>query len=634
MLSDTLRSRGELHARGDAQAPGTECEDLHPMNPHALTRRLLSAAAVLLLSAGTLAVAAPGAAAQEEETDSLLIATSQEVDTFNPFKRRFVITYNTSMMTYETLVRMGTDYEPVPGLATEWEESEDGLTWTFTIREGAKWSDGEPLTAQDVAYTYGLLIENQAIHDWNIDFAGNLVSAEAPDDTTFVLTLAQPSPWDVLTREVFIVPEHVWSEFPDPSADDANQLPLVGSGPFQVTEYETDEFIRLEANEDYWDGAPGFDEVVFDYYAENDAAVAALEAKEVDIVSGLNPAQLGALEGQDGITVNNAQGRRYVSLTINYNSVTQDGTEFGDGHPALKDPVVRQAMHMAIDKQALVDTVLDGNGQAATSIIPTIFEQYHWDGGDDLLAFDIDAANALLDDAGYVRGEDGIRTMPDTGERLSFRFYQHADNTDYATVVQFVSEWWAELGLEIKPEAIEQGSLNDLAYLGEFDIAFSGWGVGPNPTEQLGMHTCAVLPTLTDGTERSSENNYCNPEFDALHEQQKVESDPDARAELVRQQQALLYNDTPVIYLYYQNVVEAYNSDKITGLVLQPSEGGMITGQQGYAWAYASAQPVGAEEDGGTPAWIWITVAAAAVVVIAGGVVFALRRRKTADERE
>nr|BFF26316.1 ABC transporter substrate-binding protein [Glycomyces mayteni] len=542
------------------------------------------------------------------------------------------------MMTYETLVRIGADYEPEPGLATEWEESEDGLTWTFTIRDGATWSDGEPLTAEDVAYTYGLLIENQAIHDWNIDFAGNLVSAEATDETTFVLTLAEPSPWDVLTREVYIVPEHVWSTYADPSADDANELPLVGSGPFQVTEYQTDEFIRLEANESYWEGAPGFDEVVYDYYTETDAAVAALEAGEVDIVGngmgGLNPAQTEALQSQDHVTVNDVEGRRYVSLTLNYNSVTQDGTEFGDGHPALKDPVVRQALHMALDKQALVDTVLDGSGTPAVSIIPAIFEQYHWDGGDQLVGFDIEGANALLDEAGYALGDDGVRTMPGTGERLSFRFYQHADNTAYATIAQFATEWWAQIGIEVVPEAIEQSALNDLAYLGEFDIAFSGWGVGPNPTEQLGMHTCAVLPTLTDGSERSSENNYCNPEFDALHEQQKVESDPDARAELVKEQQAIMYADTPVIYLYYQNVMEAYNHDRITGMTTQPSDGGMVTGQQGFTWSYYTAQPAGTTEDSGVPVWVWIAVGAAVVAVVAGGAWFAMRRKSTADERE
>ncbi len=605
------------------------------MNPHALMRRCLSAVAALTLSAGALAVAAPSAAAQEDDVDRLLIATNQEVDTFNPFKSRYTLTYNTNMMSYDTLVRAGAeDYAPEAGLATEWVESNGGLTWTFTIREGVKWSDGEALTAQDVAYSYNMLIEDEAIREWNIDFAGNLVSAEAPDDTTFVLTLAAPAPAEVLNRAVFIVPEHIWSTYPDPSADDANQLPLVGSGPFQVSEYKTDEIVRLEANEDYWAGAPGFDEVVYDYYAETDAAVAALEAGEVDIVNGLNPAQLEALEAQDHVTVNNAQGRRYVSLTLNHGTVTQDGTEFGNGHPALKDPIVRTAMHTAIDKQALVDTVLDGNGTPATSLIPSIFEQWHWDGGDELVEFDIDAANQMLDEAGYVRGDDGVRTMPGTGERLSFRFYHHADEVNYATIVEFLTEWWTELGLEIKAEPIEQGTLNDLAYLGEFDIAFSGWGVGPNPTEQLGMHTCAVLPTLTDGSERSSENSYCNPEFDALHEQQKVESDPDARAEIVKEQQRMLYTDAPVIWLYYQNVLEAYNHDRVTGMLTQPAEGGMITGQEGFTWSYWSAQPVKGDESGGVPVAVWIGVGAAVVVVAAAAVVFVLRRRKTADERE
>ena len=605
------------------------------MTTRPMTRRLVAAGAALALSAGILAATSTQAAAQDE-TDRLLIATDQEVDTFNPFKSRYVITYNTNLMTYDTLIRIGADdYEPVPGLATEWEESADGLTWTFQIREGVTWSDGEPLTAEDVAYSYGLLIENEAIRDWNIDFAGNLVSAEAPDETTFVLTLAEPSPADVLNRGVYIVPEHIWETYPDPSADDANdQLPLVGSGPFQVSEYRTDEFIRLEANENYWDGAPGFDEVVFDYYAEIDAAVAALEAGEVDIVNKLNPAQIEALEGQDHVTVNNAQGRRFVSLTLNHGTRTQDGEYFGDGHPALRDPVVRQAMHTAIDKQELVDTVLDGNGTPATSLIPAIFEQWHWDGGDSLVEFDIDAANAMLDEAGYERGEDGIRTMPGGGEPLSFRFYHHADNTDYATIVQFVTEWWTELGLEITPEPIEQGTLNDLAYLGEFDIAFSGWGVGPNPTEQLGMHTCAVLPTLTDGSERSHENSYCNEEFDALHAQQKVESDPDARAELVKEQQRMLYEDTPVIWLYYQNGLEAYNHDKVTDLRTQPADGGMINGQEGFMWAYYSATPVGGEDDGGVAAGVWIALGAAALVVIAAGAFFFMRRRSTADERE
>lgn len=602
-----------------------------------MTRRCAAAGAALALAAGILTATSTQAAAQDEgEIDRLLVATDQEVDTFNPFKARYVVTYNANLMTYDTLIRTGADdYEPVPGLATEWEESDDGLTWTFTIREGVEWSDGEPLTAADVAYTYRLLIDDPGIREWNIDFAGNLVDAEAPDETTFVLELKEPATAEILNSEVFIVPEHVWTTYPDPSADDANdRMPLVGSGPFQVSEYRTDEFLRLEANERYWDGAPGFDEVVYDYYSESDAAVAALEAGEVDIVNGLNPAQAESLESQEHVTVNNAQGRRFVSMIFNHGAQTADGEPYGDGHPALRDPVVRRALHTAIDKQELVDKVLAGNGDPGVSIIPAIFEQWHWDGGDELVEFSLDEAARMLDEAGYERGEDGVRTMPDGGEPLSFRFYHHADNTDYANVVQFVSEWWAEIGVEVTAEPIEQGSLNDLVYLGEYDIAFSGWGVGPNPTEQLAMHTCEVLPTTTDGSERSHENFYCNEEYDALHAQQMVESDPDARADLVAQQQRLLYLDAPVVWLYYQNVLEAYNHERVGDLRPQPAEGGMITGQQGFAWAYHSATPLGGDEEGGVALGVLIGAGAVLLVLIAGGVLLFMRRRSTADERE
>lgn len=605
------------------------------MKPSSRRWRQLAVAAVAL-AVPAAAIAMPAQAAEEEDTsNSLLVAVNQEVDTFNPFKSRFIITYNTNLLTYDTLIRTGADdYEPIPGLAEEWEESEDGLTWTFTIRDGVEWSDGEPLTAHDVAYTYQLLIENQGIHDWNIDFAGNLASAEAPDDTTFILTLLEPAPAEILSGGTFIVPQHVWETYDDPSDDQVNdQLPIVGSGPFQVAEHRAEEFIRLEANEEYWDGAPGFDEIIYDYYSEPDAAVAALEAGQVDIVSGLNPAQATALDAQEHVTVNNAQNRRWVSLVLNHGASTADGTEFGDGHPALQDQVVRQAMHHAIDKQQLVETVLDGNGDPGVGIVPKIFETFHWDGGDDLVEFNIDEANAMLDAAGYERGADGIRTMPDSDEKLSFRFYHHADNTDYATVVQFVAEWWEELGLEIDTEPIEQTVLNDLVYLGEYDVAFSGWGVGPNPTGIISQHTCAVMPTLQDGTERSHENFYCNPEYDALHEQQKVESDVDARAELVKQQQQILYNDVPVIWLYYQNTVEAYNSDKVENLRTQPAEGGMITGQQGFLWAYHEAQPTGSGSDGVSTG---VLIGAGAVVLVgavAGGLLYT-RRKSTADERE
>ncbi|MFC4337794.1 ABC transporter substrate-binding protein [Salininema proteolyticum] len=602
--------------------------------------RLPGAAAAAVLAAG-LAPVGP-AQAQDDDTDRLMIAYDQELDTFNPFKQQFVISYNLSLLAYDTLIRTDAEsFAPSPGLATEWEESDDGLTWTFTIREGAEWSDGEPLTAEDVEYTYDLLIENEDIRDWNIDFAGNLVDAEAPDDTTFVLTLEEPAPNDILYGGTYIVPEHIWSGFDDPADPTANDaLPIVGSGPFQTVEYQINEFIRLEANPGYWDGAPGFDEIVYVVYSEPDAAVAALEAGEVDIVSKLNPAQAEALENADHVTVNNAQNRRFTSLNINHRAATADGDGFGDGHPALRDQAVRTALHTAIDKEALVDRVLDGSGDPGVGIMPEIFTDYHWDGGGDLVEFDIAEANGILDEAGYEKGPDGIRTMPDGGEKLTFRLYHHADNTDYATVVSFLTEWWEELGLEIEPEPIEMGTLNDKAYLGEYDIVFSGWGVGPNPSEIMGMYTCAVLPTKTDGTERSHENYFCDEEYDRLQAEQKLVADAAERRPMVERQQEILYDHAGTIWLYYQNNIEAYNSDKVANLTPQPADGGMITGQQGFLWAYHSATPVeGSEGSGATaasdnPTATILIAAAAAVVIGAGAFLIARRRRATADERE
>lgn len=600
-------------------------------------RRFIAAGAAMALGAGLLASVSTPAVAQDDddETQTLTVAANQEVDTFNPYKSRFVITYNANTMTYDTLTRAGEDdYEPQPGLATEWQESSDGLTWEFTIRDDVQWSDGEQLTAQDVAYTYGNFIEDDGIRDWNINFAANIAGVDAPDDTTFILELNEPAPADVLYEGVFIVPQHIWEDYDDPADDNINdEMPIVGSGPFQVSEYRTDEFLRLEANEDYWDGAPAFDEIVYDYYSEPDASVAALEAGTVDIVSGLNPAQADSLENEDHITVNNVQDRRWVSLVLNHGAQTADGEGYGDGHPALEDEEVRQALHQAIDKEELVDRVLDGHGDPGVSIVPEIFEDLHWDGGDDLFEFDLDAANQVLDDAGYEMGDNGVRTMPDSDEELEFRFFHHADNTDYANVVEFIGEWWEEIGIATEMEPYEQGTLNDLVYLGEYDIAFSGWGVGPNPTEILSQHTCEVLPTTTDGQERSHENFFCNDDYDELQDLQKTESDPDTRAEYIHEQQQILYENSSNIWLYYQNSIEAYNHDNVENMQVQP-EDGMITGQQGFLYAFHTATPTEGSSDEGVSTGVMLAIGGAVILLLAGVAFYVVQRRKTADERE
>ncbi|MQA24026.1 MAG: ABC transporter substrate-binding protein [Micromonosporaceae bacterium] len=601
------------------------------------TRRGWRGLATMLAAVAVALAPTAGASAEthKKESDTLVIARGQSIDSLNPYFARNVIDFETLELSYETLVRLSAkDYSYVPGLATKWETSADGRAWTFTIRKNSKWSDGKPVTAHDAAFTYQLLIDNEDIHTRHVDFASKLESVEATDDHTLVITTKEPTPL-VPSRYLPIIPKHIWEKVDNPAEHENNDPPLVGSGPYQMVEHVTEQFIRFKANKNYWDGKPEFDELVFRYYSSPDAEVAALESGEVDVVGygSLTPAQFKSLKGQDGITANAAQNRRFVSLVLNPGARTKDGKRFGDGHPALRDVKVRQALHTAIDKSQLVDRVLDGYGDPGVGPVPKIFETLHWDGGDELITFNLEAANKILDDAGYERGKDGIRTMPNGSKPLKFRLYAHSDNPAYASIAKFLEGWWKDLGIEVQTESIEQGPLNDKNYLGEYDISFSGWGISPDP-DFLAMHTCAALPGVTDGTERAHETFYCNPDYDKLQDQQTQETDEAERAKLIKEQQRILYRDSPQIYLYYQNQLEAYNSAKIESMAVQPADGGLITGQSNFLWAYHSARPVGSgadSEGGGSGALIAGIVVA---LLAAGAVGFYVMRRRTAGERE
>ncbi|HEY6740508.1 MAG TPA: ABC transporter substrate-binding protein, partial [Actinopolymorphaceae bacterium] len=312
----------------------------------ATRRRLVGGIAALACAiAAALPLTGSTAHAQSgEEKDSLVVAVSQSVKSFNPFTLFFSIDFTVTGLAYDSLIDWSAkDFSPIPAIATEWKESDDHLTWTYTIREGVKFSDGKPLTAKDVAFTYHTMMTNEDARAANAELVDNFVSVDAPDDKTFVVELKQPSN-QMLALDTPIVPEHIWKDRLDNLGADLNfDFPLVGSGPFQVTEFKKDQFIRFAANKDYWGGAPKYDELVFRYFKTPDAAVQALEAGEVDVVSGLTPAQYKSLQGKDGITVNQGPGRRVHSITFNVGAQTQSGEKFGDGHPALQDVRVRRA---------------------------------------------------------------------------------------------------------------------------------------------------------------------------------------------------------------------------------------------------------------------------------------------------
>lgn len=589
----------------------------------------------IVTGVAAVAVALPATACSsgDDGDETLIVSVDQTIQNLNPLTSFFSLNYQVNQLVYTPLIRYGAkDYSPVDGLATDWEPSNGDTRWTYTIRDGAQWSDGEDITAADAEFTFRLLMEDAALRATHAELVDNFESVKATDPHTLVIDIKKPSS-QMVALDTPIVPEHVWKDIDEPAKYKNTTFPVVGSGPFTASAFSVDEFIKFDANQRYFDGVPQYDQLVFQYYKTPDAAVQALHAGDVDIARGLNPAQFASLEGAQNITTNKARSRSTTSITFNVGARAQNGDEIGDGHPALRDATVRQAMHQAIDKEELIDKVEDGLAEPGVAYVPPIFADYWWDPGDERVEFDIDAANRRLDEAGYERGADGVRRMPDGGRKLEFRLLHHSDNPSYATIADYLQGWWSDLGLSIKVDSADSTKLNDELYAGRYDVIFSGWGVDPDPTPILALYACSSLPETAESDERDTDTFYCNEEYDALFEEQKAESDLDRRARLVGRMLRIMYRDAPQVTLYYSNVLEAYRSDRWGGFVTQPAEDGMIGGQEG-SWGYASARPVAASGGGGTPLWGGV---AAVVVVVAGvGLWWWSRRRRaaTADERE
>jgi peptide/nickel transport system substrate-binding protein len=599
--------------------------------------RRVGAAAVALAVPASIVAAAPVAQAETEDTTSIVIAVNQEIDSLSPFQAVRLITTNMHRWMYDFL----TNYDPetgetIPALAESWDTSEDGLTWTYHIRE-TNWSDGEPVTAEDVEWTFNTMMTDPDAAEANGSFVANFESVEATDERTVEVQLSQPQV-TMLALDVPILPKHKWENIENfAEFNNDEEFPIVGNGPFILTEYDPNGSVTLESNPDFWKGAPQFDELVLQYIEDKDAQVEALRAGEVDFVSGLTPAQFASLEGQENITVNQAEGKRFQAITLNPGAKLQDGTPFGDGHPALQDPVVREALVRTIDRDAIYETAYGGLGEANGGYIPSRYDTYHWEPeGDDVVGFDIAAANELLDGAGYTMGGDGVRVSP-AGDRLSFRYNVHGDNPQYIQAAEMMKEWAIEAGIELLVEPVDEvGALLDA---GTYDVLTTGWNVNPDPDFIMSINLCSGLPTEVGGS-YLSDAYFCNDEYDRLYAEQLAELDVDARADIVKDMQQILYEENVFVVLGYADALEAYRSDVIASMQPQPDPGGNYYGQDGY-WSWWSAVPVGeedeaaADEDGGSNAGMAIGIGAAAVAVLGGGAFLLLRRRTaTAEDRE
>ncbi|MEU9321684.1 ABC transporter substrate-binding protein [Streptomyces sp. NPDC048295] len=604
---------------------------------------LASGAAALALAAGSVVPGVPlGAAPQQAQAadsgkSTLTVAVAQSVDSLSPFLAQRLMSTSISRLMYDFL----TNYDPkdnhaIPGLATKWEPSADKLTWTYTIRSDSKWSDGQQATAEDAAWTFNKMMTDEAAAQANGNFVANFKKVTAPSPTQLVIELKEPQA-TMAALDVPIVPKHVWEKVGDFSKfNNDKTFPIVGNGPFVVTDYKVDQYVKLKANKDFWRGKPKFDELVFKTYKDQDAAVAALRKGEVSFVAGspaLTPAQAASLKGEKNIKVNEGPGRRFFALATNPGAQTKDGKKFGNGNKALLDQKVRQALFLSIDRKTIIDKVFQGHAVEGQGYIPPRFSAYHWQPtAEQSLAYDPAKAAKLLDEAGYAL-KGGQRVGKD-GKPLDLRILCHATDPNDKAIGKYLKEWWGKLGIGLKVDCLDDVSVP--WYAGEYDLAFDGWSVNPDPDFVLGIHTCAALPAKAKDS-ASTDNFICDKQYDELYKKQLAEYDPAKRAEIVNQMQSWLYDSGYMSVIAYPNAVEAYRTDQIKSITTMPEAAGNIYGQDGY-WSWWSAAPASGDSSDGSggsgSTGVVIGIIVVVVVLAGGGLFIARRRRDTADDRE
>jgi peptide/nickel transport system substrate-binding protein len=444
-------------------------------------------------------------------------------------------------LVFNKLVRLNDQLLPTPDLAESWEVSADSLVWTFHLFDNVKWHDGAPFTAEDVKFTY----ESMMDPDVNSPFASNLEkvsSIEAVDDLTLKITLDSAfSPFLTQLADMSIMPKHLLEEVADFQTADFQRNP-VGTGPFVFQEWQTGAFIRFAANPDYLRGKPAIDEVVFKIVPDPDVLSLQLETGEVDAIEGASPAAAKRLEANADVKLLEHTSTRLRFLSTSYLS------------PLFQDKLVRQAVAHAIDRQGIIDTILEGYGVLCRTDYPPSSWVYNPDAK--LYEYDVEKAKALLAEAGWEPGADGV--LEKDGEPFEFVTLLKAGDTQLEQTATVIRDNLKDVGISMEMVPLEAPVLRQ-EHMGKHDFDAFLWGRGVffDPDYYVTWSTWAI-----DGAYNFV--SYTNPELDALLEKGRETLDPEERKNIYWQVQEILAEEQPIIFLDWPSALNGVNA-KVQG---------------------------------------------------------------------
>ena len=472
---------------------------------------LLAAAAGLALAAcagkageggGAQHAAADGEGADAGARDSVVIAIGEEPETLDPTKGWG---HGNSPSVQSTLVRYTAERAFENDLAADYSLSEDGLTWTFTLRDDAYFTDGEQVTASDVAFT----LETAKAAQGSVDLT-YMESARAQDERTVVITLTRPTSIFLNTlASVGIVPEHAYGE-------DYGRSPI-GSGPYRFVEWRPQEQIVFEANEDYYGGTPAIRRVTMVFMSE-DAALAAVQAGQVDVAYSTATLGTAEAEGYHVEAIPSADNRGFtLPMSPDTGETTQNGAPIGNNVTCHRE--IRQAVAYAIDRQLVADTVLNGFGRPAYSEN----DGMPWNNPDTAIETDVEYAKQLLADAGWV-DTDGDGIVEKDGLKAEFSCLYPAGDSVRQAVAMAAAQQVQEIGIRIQVEGVSWDEITRRMFS---EAVMMGWGSSsPNETYYLYRSAGAFLEDFynPEGYQSEKTDAYLEAAMESLTAQEANEN--------------------------------------------------------------------------------------------------------------
>ena len=510
----------------------------------------LAAPLVLTAAALIFVTTATGSGAKATSGGTFRVGTASGIDSLNPYVAFNQDAYSAFEYIYPILVQYDSHLHYAPFFARSWHHS--GKTWTFKTQPHAKWSDGQPLTAADAAWTINTDVKYQSGGAANeAGLINHIKSASAPNATTLVVHYDKAAgPTWVLGQfqQFFILPKHIWSKhignkgaglktFP-------NNAPVVGSGPFTLVEFKQNDVAIFKRNNSYWGPKPKIDEFGLKQFSTDDLMVTALKAHSLDALEVVPATSIKTLR-KAGFAVSDVPGLDTTDFIINSNPHKKH-------HRELLNLKVKEAFDHAIDRKRIISVTFLGAAQLPTSIVPATTGSWH---NPHLKppSFNLKLANKILDKLGFKKGPGGIRVA--NGQKMSYSVVTPTDVQSINPTFRILQPDFKKIGVQLTQHALDSSAAFALmagsnnTYQG-FDLAMWDWTSLIDPDFMLSVVTCAQYGGWSD-------SGYCNKRYDKWYSEQQVAPTQAKRRAIVWKMQAYLYNQRPYLWLANDDSVSA-----------------------------------------------------------------------------